>query len=206
MMSSPARNRRADALRSRAAILDAATRVLNADPDAGLETIAGAAGVTRPTVYAHFPSRERLLEAVVGRITDEAVAAMDAADLDTGSAADTLLRMLDAGAEVTGRYPVLLRLIGSQPVGAEEDRERHTPVADRIERVIRRGRQSGEFDDRLPVNWLVAAAIRLGHAASEEQDAGRLTATAAQNALRTSLLRLLGATTRPDSSPHSRSR
>lgn len=204
MTSSSARNRRADARRSRAAILEAATRVLNAEPDASLETIAGAAGVTRPTVYAHFPSRERLLLAVVDRITDEAIAAMDAANPDTGPAADALLRMLDAGAQVTGRYPVLLQLISAHPVSPEADHDRHAPVADRIRRVIQRGRRTGEFDDRLPVDWLVAATIRLGHAASEEQDAGRLSATAAPDALRTSLLRLLSATARAGSSPRPR--
>lgn len=176
----------------------------------GADAVAGAAGVTRPTVYAHFPSREHLLLAVVDRITDEAVAAMDAADLDAGPAADALMRMLDAGAQVTRRHPVLLQLIGAHPVGPQAEHDRHAPVAERIRRVIERGRRTGEFDDRLPLDWLVAATIRLGHAASEEQDAGRLSATAAQDALRTSLLRLLGAGavddagTRADSSPRSR--
>ncbi|WPO76662.1 MULTISPECIES: TetR/AcrR family transcriptional regulator [unclassified Streptomyces] len=204
MTSSPARNRRADARRSRAAILDAATRVLNAEPDASLETIASAAGVTRPTVYAHFPSREQLLLAVVERITEEAVAAMDAADLGTGPAADALMRMLDAAAQVTGRYPVLLQVISAHPVSSQADYDRHTPVADRIRRVIQRGRQTGDFDNRLPVDWLVAATIRLGHAASEEQDTGRLSAPAAQDALRVSLLRMLGATAQADFSPRLR--
>ncbi|MFI2415887.1 hypothetical protein [Streptomyces sp. NPDC018947] len=48
MTPPPARSRRADARRSRAAILDAATQVLNVEPDASLETIAKAAAVTRP--------------------------------------------------------------------------------------------------------------------------------------------------------------
>ncbi|MBZ6256793.1 TetR/AcrR family transcriptional regulator [Streptomyces olivaceus] len=194
MKSPPARNRRADALRSRAAILDAATQVLNVEPDAGLETIAGAAGVTRPTIYAHFPSREQLLLAVVERITDEAVAAMDAIALDADTATETLLRMIDASAQVTERYPVLLKMISAQPVSAEIDRDRHLPVADRIGRVIERGQQAGEFDDRLPVDWLVASTMALGHTASTEQDAGRLPPAVAQDVLRTSLLRLLGAT------------
>ncbi|MEU3253156.1 TetR/AcrR family transcriptional regulator [Streptomyces sp. NPDC006997] len=193
MKSSPSRNRRADARRSRAAILDAATQVLNVEPDAGLETIAGAAGVTRPTIYAHFPSREQLLLAVVERITDEAVAAMDAIDLDTDTATGTLLRMIGASAQVTERYPVLLKMISAQPVSAEVDRDRHLPVTERIGRVIERGQQAGEFDDRLPVDWLVASITALGHTASTEQDAGRLPAAVAQDVLRVSLLRLLGA-------------
>ncbi|PLW65843.1 TetR family transcriptional regulator [Streptomyces sp. SCUT-3] len=193
MTSFPARNRRADARRSRTAILDAAARVLNADPDAGLEAIATAAGVTRQTVYAHFPSREQLLIAVVDRLTQEAVAAMDAAEPDAGPAADALLRLLDASAGTLRRFPVLLRKISSLPVGPQADHDRHTPVADRIKRVVQRGRQAGEFDDRLPLDWLVTATIRLAHAASEERDAGRLSGDEAEDALRTSLLRILGA-------------
>ncbi|MEU3662800.1 TetR/AcrR family transcriptional regulator [Streptomyces sp. NPDC032940] len=193
MKSSPSRNRRADARRSRAAILDAATQVLNVEPDAGLETIAGAAGVTRPTIYAHFASREQLLLAVVKRITDEAVAAMDAIAHDADTATETLLRMIDASAQVAERYPVLLKMISAQPVSTEVDRDRHLPVAERIGQVIERGQRAGEFDDRLPVDWLVASTMALGHTASTEQDAGRLPATVAQDVLRVSLLRLLGA-------------
>ncbi len=194
MMSPPPRKRRADAHRSRAAILDAAPRVLDADPDAGLEAVAVAAGVTRQTVYAHFPSREQLLLAVVDRVTEEAAAAMDAVELDTGPAAEALMRLLEAGMKAARRYPVLLQRIAALRVSPPADRDRHRPVADRIEQVILRGRESGEFDDRLPVDWLVAATIRLGHMASEERDAGRMTGTAAQDALRTSLFRLLDAT------------
>lgn len=193
MKSSPSRNRRADARRSRAAILDAATQVLNVEPDAGLEAIAGAAGVTRPTVYAHFSSREQLLLAVVERITDEAVAVMDAIALDADTATETLFRMINASAQVAERYPVLLKMISAQPVSAEADRDRHLPVAERIGRVIERGQRGGEFDDRLPVDWLVASTMALGHTASTEQDAGRLPAVEAQDVLRVSLLRLLGA-------------
>jgi AcrR family transcriptional regulator len=192
-MPPSARNRRADARRSREAILDAATRVLDAEPDAGLGAVADAAGVTRQTVYAHFPSRENLLLAVAERLTDRTVAAMDAVDLDAGPAADALVRLLDAAAREAERHPVLTRRISAVPVGPEADRDRHAPVADRIRRVIERGRRDGEFDDRLPVGWLVAVTITLAHAASEERQAGRMDGASAGDALRASLLRLLGA-------------
>ncbi|TMR96952.1 TetR/AcrR family transcriptional regulator [Nonomuraea basaltis] len=195
MSSSQARNRRADAQRSRASILDAAVQLLNARPDASVEAIATAAGVTRQTVYAHFPSREQLLAAVLDRITEEAVAAMDAVDLDTGPAADALLRLLDAGDRTAGRYPVLLQKISSLPVSPQADEERHAPVADRLKRVIQRGQATREFDDLLPPDWLVAVTVKLGHTASEEVDAGRMSREQAAQALHTSLLRVFGATT-----------
>ncbi|MEU7752933.1 TetR/AcrR family transcriptional regulator [Micromonospora sp. NPDC049101] len=191
MSGSADRNRRADARRNSGAILDAAIRLLDAQPDASLDAIAGAAGVTRQTVYAHFPSREQLMAAVVRRITDEAVAAMDAADPDHGPATDALTRVLTAGAQIAERYPVLIQQIAALPVSPQVDEERHVPVADRITRVIRRGQASGEFDSGLPAGLLATMTIKIGHAVGEEVDAGRMTRTEAADALRTVLIRLL---------------
>ncbi|MGC5309153.1 TetR/AcrR family transcriptional regulator [Micromonospora zamorensis] len=191
MSDSAGRNRRADARRNSSSILDAAIRLLDAQPDASLDAIASAAGVTRQTVYAHFPSREHLMAAVVRRITDEAVAAMDAAEPDNGSATDALIRVLEAGAQTAGRHPILLQHIASLPVSPHVDEERHAPVADRINRVIQRGQTSGEFDKGLPADWLAAITIKIGHAAGEEVDAGRMSRAEAANALRTALVRLL---------------
>ncbi|MFJ8910583.1 TetR/AcrR family transcriptional regulator [Amycolatopsis sp. NPDC102389] len=194
MPRSLARNQRSDAQRSRASILDAALQTLGADPDAGVEAIATTAGVTRQTVYAHFPSRGELLAAVLDRITEEAVTAMDAADLDDGPAAEALVRLIEAGRHTSGRYPALLRKITSLPESPDADQRRHSPVAERLERVIRRGKAAGEFDDRLPTGWLVAVTVKLGHASGEEVDSGRMSAAEATNALHTTLLRTLGAT------------
>ncbi|MDG9677433.1 TetR/AcrR family transcriptional regulator [Micromonospora sp. DH14] len=191
MTGSADRNRRADARRNSSAILDAAVRLLDAQPDASLDAIASTAGVTRQTVYAHFPSREHLMAAVVRRITDEAVAAMDAADPDNGSATDALIRVLEAGAQTAGRHPVLVQQIASLPVTPQVDEERHAPVTDRINRVIQRGQASGEFDNGLPASWLATITIKLGHAAGEEVDAGRMSPAEAANALRTVLIRML---------------
>jgi AcrR family transcriptional regulator len=187
------RRRRADAERSRAAVLDAAVQLLNDRPDASIEAIAAAAGVTRQTVYAHYPSRDELLAAAVGRVTEEAVAAMDAADLDEGPAPAALLRLIDAGRRISERYPGLLLHVGSSPVSAEVEHERHAPVTDRLARVIRRGQETGEFDRRLSVDWLAAVTIGLGHAAGNEVAAGRMSGEQAAAALRTSLLRVFGA-------------
>lgn len=182
-------NLRADAQRSRAAILDAAIHLLNDRPDAKMDAVAAQAGVTRQTVYAHFPSRAKLLAAALDRITEEAVAAMDAADLDSGPAADALLRLVDAAAQTVSRYPNLLRQAETKPA---DEAAQHEPVAERLRRVIGRGQRSGEFDGGLPVDWLVAVVIAIGHTAAAETDAGRLTAAETEEARRTTLLRALG--------------
>ncbi|MFI7490291.1 TetR/AcrR family transcriptional regulator [Micromonospora echinaurantiaca] len=179
---------RAEARRNAAAILDAAVRLLGERPNATVDDVAAAAGLSRQTVYAHFPSRDALLTAVVGRITEEAMAAIDAAAIDEGPAPDALLRLLDAGWRTALRYPVL----DSAPAGDGDD-ELHRPVVDRLLRLIARGQAAGEFDPALPPAWLVATTIALGHAAGAEVAAGRLAADQAAAALRTSILRVYGA-------------
>jgi AcrR family transcriptional regulator len=185
------RRRRAEAGRSIAAILDAAMRVLGERPEASVDEIASAAGVSRQTVYAHYSSREALLKAVIDRVTDEVVAAMDAASLDEGPAAAALFRLLDAGWHTMKRYPWLQAAFA--PIAQQEEDDLHQPILDRLARLIRRGQDAGEFDRRLSPTWLVATTIALGHAAGEEVGAGRMTADEATAALRHSILRVFGA-------------
>ncbi|MEU6821038.1 TetR/AcrR family transcriptional regulator [Streptomyces atriruber] len=189
--SAPPR-RRADAERSRTAILDAAVRLLGERPDAGMAAVATAAGVTRQTVYAHFSSRDDLLTAVVDHMTDLVTAAMDASDPDEGPAPDALLRLLDAAWHASRAHPALLRL-EPRPAPPEKDRARHRPIADRITHVLRRGRDEGSFDPHPPLAWQVSAVIALSHAAGEEVNVGRMSATDATAALHSGLLRLLAA-------------
>jgi AcrR family transcriptional regulator len=66
--SSTARKLRADAVRNRELVLEAAKSVFSAGgPDASLEAVARCAGVGIGTLYRHFPTRETLFEAVYRR-------------------------------------------------------------------------------------------------------------------------------------------
>jgi AcrR family transcriptional regulator len=180
------RRRRADADRSRAAILAAAIAVLDERIDAGLERVAEAAGVTRQTVYAHFPSRDVLLNAVVDELTGETLQAIDALDFDHGSALDKLLGLIDLSWQGFEQHPLLLHL--PQVAGPDE---RHDPVIERFGRLIRRGQRTGEITRELSADWLVTALIALGHAGGAAVATGRLPAKKAGAALHTSIVRLL---------------
>lgn len=63
----PGDRRRADALRSRERILDAAQRLLEQSPSATLADIAAAAGISRSTLYRHFPDRGQMTAALAER-------------------------------------------------------------------------------------------------------------------------------------------
>ena len=187
--------RRADAERSIAAILDGAIRVLGTRPEASIGEIADAAGVTRQTVYAHFSSRETLINAVIDRVTEEIVAAIDAAELDEGRPASALLRFITTSWRTFERYPLLLHV---SPASTEAERESLAPILKRLERLVSRGKDEGAFDSRLSTTWLIAATIALAHAAGEEIGAGRMTSADALEALQQSALRIFGITTTPE--------
>jgi AcrR family transcriptional regulator len=66
------RKPRADALRNRERVLEAAKTVFSAGgPDASLEAVARHAGVGIGTLYRHFPTREALFEAVYRREVEQ---------------------------------------------------------------------------------------------------------------------------------------
>lgn len=157
-----------------------------------MEEIARAAGVARQTVYAHFPSRDALLRAVQERALAEAIAAIDAAEIDRGPAAAALERLVGAGWQTLERYPLLMD-IRAEMTPAEE-LAHHRPILDRLERLIRRGQRRGEFDRSIPANWLLTSFLALSHAAAEEVKAERMTAENALIALRQSVLSVFGAT------------
>jgi AcrR family transcriptional regulator len=68
LLKKTSRKPRADAVRNRDRVLEAAKAVFSAGgPDASLEAVARTAGVGIGTLYRHFPTREALFEAVYRR-------------------------------------------------------------------------------------------------------------------------------------------
>src|SRR5262245_10801308 len=118
------RRRRADAERSIESILDAAAHVLGERPDASMDDIARTAGVSRQTVYAHFSSRDTLINALYDRMTARVVAAIDAAHLDQGAPTEAVLRLLQVGWDVFEGQPFTLQ-VAIPPASAELERDRH---------------------------------------------------------------------------------
>lgn len=175
--------RRADAERSIAAILDAALELLGERPDASMAEIAAAAGVARQTVYAHYESREALLTAVAERALADAVAAIDAAEPRRGPPADALDRLVRAWWQTVERHARVLDALAAAFPHAEHVHQFHSPLLERVERLVRRGRRAGVFDRRLPIAWVTAAFLALMHAAAEAVAAGRIDAADAGRAL-----------------------
>jgi AcrR family transcriptional regulator len=197
--ATPTRRRRSDARRSIDAIVDAARTVLGERSDASMEEIATTANVTRQTVYAHFPSRDALIAALIEAAAAEYSALLDAAGLDTAPPADALAQFLDAGWQFLRRYPLLLNPTVTG-IPRPKSNDPHEVVPPRLERLIRRGQRTGDFDRSLPAAWLAAAVIGLQHAAAAEVADGRLTTRKAAALCLESTLRLCGSSDRPSAS------
>jgi len=191
--AAPSRRRRSDAKRSVGAIVDAARTVLGERPDASMEDIATEAGVSRQTVYAHFPSRDALVGAILDTAGRELLDALDAARLDAVTPTEALSAFLEIGWQRLRRYYPLLVDSPSAHTQLVRDNPQHA-VTTRLEQIIRRGQRTREFDRALPAAWLAVAVLGLGHTAAEQVASGRLTSRKALATLRASALRLCGAT------------
>jgi AcrR family transcriptional regulator len=154
-----------------------------------MKDIARSAGVSRQTVYAHYPSREALLETVVERAIAEAITALDAAGLKDAPPPEALIRLLDTDWAVGVRYPFLWQL---PEVSPDADGGRHGPVLDRMREILRRGQETADFDRSLSPDWLFTVSLALGRAVGEEIIFRRMTSEDAASTVHRSFLRLLG--------------
>jgi AcrR family transcriptional regulator len=93
------RKPRADALRNRERVLEAAKAVFSAGgPEASLEAVAREAGVGIGTLYRHFPTREALYEAVYRREVEQ-LSELAEELKDDGEPVEALRRWLHSNVE-----------------------------------------------------------------------------------------------------------
>ncbi|MFI7127385.1 TetR/AcrR family transcriptional regulator [Nonomuraea sp. NPDC050153] len=186
----PVPTRRADAERNIAAILEAGTRLLSADPTASVADIAKAAGVGRVTLYGHFPSREALVDAVCDHAVEVAEAVLADDSIETAPAPEAMARLLRSSWEVLDRHRRLF-VAADRVLATERIREHHDKPLRRVERLIVRGQREGGFRTDLPPAWLVTTFFSIIHSAAQEREAGRLAPDEVEPVLVKTMLSLL---------------
>jgi TetR/AcrR family transcriptional regulator, mexCD-oprJ operon repressor len=186
-------HRRAAAERSVEAILDATERLLAGGADASTSAIAAAAGVSRVTLYSHFPTRPALIDAVARRVIARAAEAIAAAEPASGEPADALDRLVEGAWGTLDRHLPLFAL-GRSELDSDALRRAHEQIDAPILALIERGRRSGAFRTDVAPSWLLASYYALMHAAAEEVGAGRLAGADALSTVR----RTIGSVFRPD--------
>jgi len=185
------RRRRADADRSVQAIREAALEALASDPDASMAEIARRAGVVRATIYAHFPTRESLLDDVMEHAVAEVAEAAADAEPTRGEPREALERVLRATWTKLSNFHALLA-INTARLSVKELHRRHLPVMTHFVPLIERGQKKGVFRSDVPVSWHLAVIRSLVHTASAELQSGRLSEAEVERTVVTTVLAALG--------------
>jgi AcrR family transcriptional regulator len=174
--------REAVAERNLEAILDAAERLLARHETPSISAVAAEAGVSRPTVYAHFPDRRQLLEALVERTVGRVMDAVRSAEPERGPAREAARRLIGASWSHLARHQDMAAASAAD-LSPDAMRRAHGAARATILALVNRGRDEGAFRTDLPSEWLVTASLALIHGAAEEVRAGSLDERAALDAL-----------------------
>ena len=185
------RRRRSDADRSVQAILEAALEALASDPEASMAEIARRAGVVRATIYAHFPTRDALLDAVMEHAVAEVARATSEAEPTRGEPEEALERVLRATWRQLDRFHALLA-INTARLSAKELHRRHQPVMAHFAPLVERGQRKGVFRSDVPIAWHLAVLRAIVHAASAELQSGRLSENEVEQTVLTTVLAAMG--------------
>ena len=161
---------RADARRNHEAVLAAALRLLTDDPDASMRQIADASGLTRTTVYRHFPSREDLLRAIFRVVAAEIDSATEAAVAGDPSLEQVMAAVTRMAFALGRRF----RFLDGYDALADEAAQRAGEGA--MVRWLTRARARGEVRDDMPATWQMRMMRATTMAAVEAEHEGEVAA------------------------------
>lgn len=178
-------HRRAIAERNAAGILDALGRLAERGAPVTMAAIAAEAGVSRPTLYAHYKTLPEVVEAAAERIVEASTAAFEAARPQDGPADEALDRMLGAS---WGRLAGLqgLARVGREHLPPGAVHRSHAAMMAPLEALISRGQRDGVFRADLPAAWLRTLYFQLVHGAEEHAATYGISRDEALELLRTS--------------------
>jgi AcrR family transcriptional regulator len=156
------RKPRADSIRNRERVLEAATQVFSAGtPQASLEAVARQAGVGIGTLYRHFPTREALFEAVYRHEVDLLGDLAEQLARD-GERVEALRKWLHANVRLVATKKGMIEGLQLVAHGSSELRaysfERLTGA---IGLLLDRGVAAGEIRDDIPPEDLLRTLVSI---------------------------------------------
>ena len=162
------RNLRRDAQLSIDKIIAAATECIAVDPSVAMATIAHVAGVSRVTLYSHFPTKHELISAATQSLISEVDTHLDDHRVDHLSADQALQHLIRHAWTALSRHRAFAVVIRERYGDVYE--QRRDPVQRRLMSLIQRGRTEGHFRSDQPLIWqtaliedLVVSAARLAN-------------------------------------------
>jgi AcrR family transcriptional regulator len=189
-MATEPTHRRADAQQNNDTILDVTRGLLSSGVLPSMSEVAATAKITRATLYAHFATREELLEAVVRRAVADTDQALSTLALDTLPVEEALAKLVKTSWPILDRHRKV-RAVALASLGHEALRDHHDAAFAHVERLIARGQDEDVFRTDQSRDWLVAVFSAVLHAAADEVTAGRLPSDTAADTLTATLLSAL---------------
>lgn len=177
---------RQTAQRNVEAILDAAEELIRLRGQTNISAVAARAGVSRVTVYAHFPTWEALLEATVERAVGQVMSALEAARPQDGPPAEALDRLIGRAWQHLARYQAMAAVV-AELLSPDAISRTHAAAHQAVGALLARGQADGSFRSDLPAGWLTAACIALVHTCADGVRAGRIDPADAGRILTTSV-------------------
>ncbi|GCD93562.1 TetR family transcriptional regulator [Embleya hyalina] len=147
------------------AILEAAERVLSANPSATMEQIAEAAGVARTTVHRRFATRDALIVAMTRWATQQFHDAVTAARSDATPPAVALYQVTANVLRVKIAWGFAMNALRTDD---PEVAHLHTDVLDRCDRLFRRARESGLLRPEVDLDWTRRVYYALIHESAQD--------------------------------------
>ena len=166
-----------------------AQRVLADTPDATINDVAAAAGVVRRTVYAHFASREALIDGIALEAVERISAALARVPAADESAVTVFVRQTLALTRVGDQYRLLLA-VARTDLGHNGIHDLLGPMRESAAAVIRRGQREGVFSSYQNADVLILNIEAIALSILDATNAALLTDPA--GATTTSSLVLLG--------------
>ncbi|WP_046726658.1 TetR/AcrR family transcriptional regulator [Streptomyces humi] len=153
-------------------VLRSAAALLTRKSTATMDEVAKAAGISRATLHRHFAGRDALVRALEALGIAECEAALAAARLDEGPAADAVHRLVREIEPAAGLLAFLYT--ENQLFEGEGQNQGWTRIDDRVAALFRRGQRSGEFRIDLTPAWLTEALYGLLASAAWAVSEGRV--------------------------------
>jgi AcrR family transcriptional regulator len=187
-MPRPVEYLRADAARNVHRIVEVAAPLLGEHPNLAMADVATAAGVSRATVYRHFPTREVLIAAIKAQAVEQSEEALTACRLDEGGATDALERLCAAWLDIAERY-AFAQLVAQPGLAPDEPAREHSRriLGEPLRALFERGKASGEFSQAVSTEWGVRSFGALLLAGARAVADGTLTREDAPHAVFRSL-------------------
>lgn len=186
--------KRVDARRNRQAVIDAAIRLFAVQSQVSVQEIADASGVSRTTVYRHFPSRDDLFEAMFARSVEFSQERTSAVLSDSRPPEENLRDLASAMVDFGLEFKFLLSNVAAGKPALQDGRE---SVRSPVRTYMEGARARGELRSDFPLHWMMSVGQSLMIVALEDLVAGHTNVEQAKDLLAKTLVSALIAPRQP---------